>query len=171
MRNLMLASLCLVAACSGGGEEKKAEDSAAAPAPPGAGQWETNFETTAFRSTDGKTPVLKAAVGDKVTGAACVAAGEESKPAPALLVGEGYDCNYTTSYIKNGRVNAQLNCRREGISGDIPMSVSGTSTADSFEGTVDTNSSLSGDGDFAMTRKVTAKRIAPACTAAPTKPA
>ncbi|TFI57448.1 DUF3617 family protein [Sphingomonas parva] len=170
MRGLMLASLCLVAACSGG-EEKKAEDTAAAPAAPGAGQWETTFETTAFRSTDGKTPAVKAAVGDKVTGAACVAAGEESKPAPALLVGEGYDCTYSTSYIKEGRVNAQLSCKREGVSGDIQMSVSGTSTADSFEGTVDTNSYLPGDGDFSMSRKVVAKRTGPACQAAPAKAA
>jgi hypothetical protein len=168
MRILVLASFCLVAACSGS-EEKKAEGPVAAL--PSAGQWEVAFETTAFRSTDGKTPILTAAVGDKETAAACIAAGSESKPDPALFTGAGYDCSYMTSYIKEGRVNAQLKCTREGANGSINMSASGTSTADTFEGTVDTTSFLHGDGDFTMTRKVTARRTAPACQAAPAKAA
>ena len=168
MRVWMLASLCLVAACSGGGDEKKAEGPVAAVM--GAGQWAIDFETTAFRSTDGKVPMLKAAVGDKAQAAACIAAGEEAKPAPALLVGAEYDCKYTSSYIKEGRVNAQLSCTREG-KGPISMSVSATSTADSFEGTVDSTSFLAGDGDFAMSRKVTGRRTAPACQAPATQPA
>ena len=168
MRALMLGSFCLVAACSGGGEEKKAEEAVAAVM--GAGQWALDFETTAFRSTDGKTPVLKAAVGDKAQALACLAAGEEAKPAPALLVGDGYDCKYTSSYIKEGRVNAQLSCTHEG-KGPISMSVSGTSTADSFEGTVDSTSFMAGDGDFAMSRKITGRRTAPACQAPATQAA
>ena len=168
-RVVMLASLCLVAACSAGGEEeKKAEGPVAATF--GAGQWEASFETTAFRSTDGKTPILAAKVGDKETAAACVAAGSEEKPDAALLVGEGYECSYGTSYIRGGRVNSQLTCTRGGV-GPIGFSVSGTSTADSFEGTAEAVSYLPGNGDFAMTRKVTARRTGPSCAAPATKKA
>ena len=169
MRYLLLASVCLLAACSGEAEEKKAEGPVAAA--PAAGQWEASFDTTAFRSTDGKTPIVKAAVGDKATLTACIAPGEEGKPAPALFAGEGYDCTYSSSYIKDGKVNAQLTCSREGASGSINMSVFGSSTADTFEAEVDTNSSLSGDGDFAMSRKVTARRTGPTCAAPAAKAA
>lgn len=168
MRILVLASFGLVAACSGG-EEKKAEGPVAATL--GAGQWEVSYETTAFRSTDGKTPILKSAVGEKETASVCVAAGSESKPDPALFAGAGYDCSYTTTYIKEGRVNAQLSCTREGANGSISLSASGTSTADTIEGSVDATSYLSGDGDFAMSRKITARRTAPACQPAAPKAA
>ena len=168
MRNLMLVSLCLVAACSGPAEEKKTEGPVAAS--PGAGQWEASFETTAFRSTDGKTPILTSKVGDKTSALACVAAGAEEKPAPALFVGEGYDCTYGTSYIRGGRVNTQLTCTHAG-KGPIGFSVSGSSTADSFEGTAETVSYLPGEGDFQMTRKVTARRTGPTCAAPATKAA
>jgi hypothetical protein len=168
MRSWMLVSLCLVGACSGAAEEKKAEGPVAAAL--AAGQWQADFETTAFRSTDGKTPLVTAKVGDKASAAACVEAGAEQKPAPALFVGEGYDCTYGTSYIRGGRVNTQLTCTHAG-KGPIGFSVSGTSTADSFEGTAETVSYLPGEGDFQMTRKVTARRTGPSCSAPATKAA
>jgi hypothetical protein len=168
MRKMMLLSLGLVAACSEPAEEKKAEGPVAAVF--GAGQWEASFETTDFRSTDGKTPIVTAKVGDKATAPACVTAGAEDKPAAALFVGEGYDCTYGTTYIRGGRVNAQLTCTRAG-KGPIGFSASGTSTADTFEGTVDTVSYLPGDGDFQMSRKVTARRTGPTCAAPATKAA
>ncbi|QAY76176.1 DUF3617 family protein [Sphingosinicella sp. BN140058] len=162
MRRLMLASLCLVAGC-GAAEEKKAEAPAAAAM--GAGQWETAFETTAFRSTDGKTPMLKAAVGDKATSSACIAAGTDSKPEPAVLVGPDYKCSYQPgSYVKSGRINAQLTCTRGG-KGPINVSISGTSTADTLDATAETTSYLPGDGDFTMKQTITAKRTGPTCQA------
>jgi Protein of unknown function (DUF3617) len=170
MRAVMLLSMCLVAACSEAPQEKKEEGPVAASL--GAGQWESSFETTAFRSTDGKTPALKAAVGDKVTGTSCVAAGEETKPAPTLFVGEGYDCAYTgASVMRDGRINSQLSCTHEDLSGPINMIVSGNSTADSLVAEVEINSYLPGDGDFAMSRKVTARRTGPTCQAPATKAA
>ena len=163
MRILILASVCLAAGC--GGAEEKAADAPAAAASMGAGQWETSFETTAFRSTDGKTPLIKAAVGDKANSSACLAAGSESKPEPAVLVGPDYKCTYQPgSYIKSGRLNAQLNCTRDG-KGPINISLSGTSTADTLDATAETTSFLAGDGDFTMKQKIVAKRTGPACQA------
>jgi hypothetical protein len=165
MRNLTILSACLLAACgSGGGEQKKAEE-AAVPAAMAAGQWETAFEVTALRSVDKTTPALKAAVGDKETGSTCIPAGSEAEPPPAVFAGPGYDCTYKNSYIRNGRLNAALNCTRAGVNGQFMMAVQGSSTADGFEGTVDTTTYLPGDGDFEMSRKVTGRKTAASCTA------
>ena len=161
MRILMMVPLCLLAAC--GGEEKKPEETAAATM--SAGQWEVSSDVTSFRSTDKATPALKAAVGDKSTVSTCVEPGDAAKPKPELFAGEGYECKYKNDYIKNGRINASITCKRDALEGEIMMSVQGSYTGDSFEGTVDTISYLSGDGDFAMNSKITGRRTGPTCTA------
>ena len=163
MRHWMLLPLCL-AACSGGEtQEKKAEGPAAATVE--AGQWETSFEVVSIRSTDKTTPALKAAAGEKASGTACVAKGEEAKPAPELFAGEGNTCTYKSSYIRSGRLNASLSCRRDGIDGELMMTVVGKYTGTSFEGTVDTVSYLPGSGDFEMSRKISGRKTGDACQA------
>ncbi len=163
MRILMMVPLCLVAAC--GGEEKKAEETTAATMQ--AGQWEVSSDVTSFRSTDKATPALKAAVGDKSTVSTCIEPGDVAKPKPELFAGEGYECKYKSDYIRNGRINASITCKRDALEGEIMMSVQGTYTGDSFEGTVDTLSYLSGEGDFAMNSKITGRRTGPTCAAEP----
>lgn len=167
MRNWTLLPLVLLAACSGGGEAPKdvAEE---APASMPAGQWSVASEVTSFRSTDGTTPALKAAAGDKAEAQGCVVASEP--PPPSLFAGEDYDCTSKTSYVRNGRLNLSLECRREGITGAIPMIVEGRYTATGFEATVNTQTYLPGSGDFAMTRKLTGRRTAEACAPAPEEP-
>ena len=164
MRSLTILAACSLAACSGGGgeEEKKAEAPAATME---AGQWQTQFEVTAHRTTDKTEPALKAAVGDKETGSACIAAGSEATPPPALFAGPGYDCSYKSSYIRNGRINASLKCSRAGMPGEIMMSVDGSYTGTSFEGTASTTTYLVGNGDFASTRKISGRKTGPTCAA------
>jgi len=161
MRALILFPFCLVAACSGG-EEKKAEE---APVTVAAGQWETTTEVTSMHSTDHTAPAVKAAVGDKSTSSACVAAAEGAKPSPALFAGKNYQCRYKNSYIKNGRITASLSCTRTGLVGEIMMSVDGSYTASGLDAKVETTSYLPGTGDFQMNSKLTGRRIAPACAA------
>jgi hypothetical protein len=162
MRALIVMPLCLIAACSGGGgEENKAAEAAASME---AGQWEVSSEVTEFRSTDKAMPALKAAKGDKATAPACIEPDDAAKPEPELFAGPGYECDYKNSYIKGGRLNASLSCKRDALEGEIMMSVQGTYTGTSFEGTVDTISYLSGEGDFAMNSKISGKKTAPACT-------
>jgi hypothetical protein len=166
MHRIIAVSLCLAAAaCSGGGgEEKKAEEAQAATIE--AGQWETSFEVTAHRVVDGTPdPALKAAAGDKETGAACVTEADKAKPAPELFAGPGYTCQYKSDYIRNGRINASLSCTREGIEGEIMMSVQGSYTGTTFEGTVGTTTYLPGRGDFESSRKIAGRKVAPACAA------
>ena len=166
MRILTIVPLCVaVAACGGGGEEKKkAEGQAANMA---AGQWETTHEVTAMRSADKTEPALKAAVGDKETGAACIEAGKEATPDAALFAGPGNKCSYKNTYIRNGRITASLSCRRAGIDGELMMTVEGKYTGTTFEGTVSTQSYLPGRGDFEMSRKMSGRQTGPTCQAAP----
>ncbi|HEX8669113.1 MAG TPA: DUF3617 family protein [Allosphingosinicella sp.] len=163
MRALIIVPLCLAAAaCSGGGEEGKVTQKAARME---AGQWETSFEVTSFRSTDKSTPVLKAAVGDKETGSACITDADGGAPPAAIFAGPGYECSYKDSYLRAGRINATLDCRRKGIDGSIMMNASGTFTGTTFEGTVDAASYLPGSGDFALTRKIGGRKTGAACPA------
>jgi hypothetical protein len=166
MRILYILPVCLLAACSeggGGGGEKKAEQAAASLE---AGQWETSFEVTGMRSTDQTEPALKAAAGDKETGTACIAAGSEATPPPELFAGPGHTCTYKSSYIRNGRLNASLTCRRPDVQGEMMISVQGSYTGTSFGGTADTTTYLPGRGDFEMGRKITGRKTGPTCAAA-----
>lgn len=163
IRSLFLAPVCLLSACGGGGEEKKAEAPAAATME--AGQWAADFETASFRSTDKTEPAVKAAVGDKETGSACIEAGKEATPPGELFAGPGHQCTTQNSYIRNGRINVSLKCSRPGIKGDIMHTVQASYTGTTFEGTVDTITYLPGTGDFEMSRKIAGRKTGPTCAA------
>ncbi|HYD36228.1 MAG TPA: DUF3617 family protein [Allosphingosinicella sp.] len=163
MRGLIVIPSLLAAACSGGGgEENKAEPVAATMQ---AGQWEIASEVTAFRSTDQATPALKAAVGDKATAPGCIEAGKEGEPPAAMFAGTGYECSYKDKYIRSGRITATLDCERDALDGRIFMTVQGNYKGDSFEGTSDATSYLSGEGDFAMSSKISGRRTGATCAA------
>jgi hypothetical protein len=163
MRALIIVPLCLAAACSGGGGEENAAAEAADAMQ--AGQWEISSEVTNFRSTDKATPALKAAIGDKATGPACIEAGKEDKPPAEMFAGAGYECDYKDRYLSGGRINVSLECERDALEGKVMVSVEGTYTGESFEGNATATSYLSGDGDFAMTSKISGRRTGPACAA------
>ncbi|HEX9965629.1 MAG TPA: DUF3617 family protein [Allosphingosinicella sp.] len=162
MRSLIIIPLCLAAACSGGGEEKKAAEAADAMQ---AGQWEIASEVTSFRSADKATPALKAAAGDKATAPACIEAGKEDKPPAEMFAGTGYECEYKDRYIRSGRINLSLECKREALEGNVMVSVQGTYTGESLEGTATATSFLPGEGDFVMASKISGRRAGPTCAA------
>ncbi|MET1111550.1 MAG: DUF3617 family protein [Allosphingosinicella sp.] len=163
MRGLIVVPLCLAAACSGGGQENKAAEAVADAMQ--AGQWEISSEVTEFRSADKATPALKAAVGDKSAAPACIEAGKEDKPPAEMFAGLGYECDYRDRYISGNRINLSLECEREALEGKVMVSVQGTYTGESFEGTATANSFLPGDGDFVMNSKISGRRTGPACAA------
>jgi hypothetical protein len=165
MRYLILVPLCLgAAACSSGEDSSAAKAATAIPASMAPGQYALEGQVTAFRSTDGRTPVVKAAVGDKSADAACVAAA--SPPPPEMFAGQGYTCTYKTTYIKDGMINAALGCRSKAIDGDVTMNVQGSYTAKDFDATVETSTYLPGAGDFAMTRRIKGRLTGPTCAPA-----
>lgn len=164
MRRLLVGALCLgAAACGGAPDEKKAEGP---PALFPAGTWTASSEVTAIRSLDKTPPAIKAAVGDKDTAEACVEKPTQEPPA-ALFSGTGYTCTYKSAYMKDGLVNAAIDCRRKDVEGSIMMTIQGNYTATGFTGTADTTAYLPGPGDFAMSRKISATVKPGACTAKP----
>jgi hypothetical protein len=161
--SMVIPFFLALGACSGGAADKAGEE-AAAPATLPAGQWQANWEVTAMRQTDhAPKPAVAAKVGDKDQADLCVGKGDGAKPNPALFGGPGYDCAYQSSYIKDGMMTADLACTRAGVHGAINMSMRGTYDSKSYEGTIEANSYLPGPGDFAMTRKIGGKFVAPAC--------
>jgi Protein of unknown function (DUF3617) len=164
MRKLLVAALCLgAAACGGAPEEKKAE---APPALFPAGTWTMSSKITAFRSLDKTPPAIKATVGDQENATICVDKASQEPP-PALFSGQGNSCTYKSAYMKDGLVNAVIDCRREDVEGAIMMTIQGNYTATGFTGTADTTAYLPGPGDFAMSRKISGSVKPGACTPAP----
>lgn len=147
----------LAAGCSGGDEEAAPrQEKAAAPAALPLGQWEVTSEVTRFAQQDKGSPKIATPVGTKASGGACVS--DAKRPDPTLFVGKGYDCTYRDSYITSGTLNANLECKRAGLSGQIMFAVSGSYTADTLEAEVGTTTYLSSDGDVTVGTKLTGRR-------------
>ena len=151
----IVGAAMILAACGSEPEAPAQPEAAEAMRP---GLYEVNSEVTALASTDKTTPFTKLKQGDKTTARACVAA--DGKPAPELFAeAEADKCEIKNSYIRNGRLSAQMSCRREGKRGEVMPAMMGSFTADSFEGEITALSYFVEDGDYRMTRKVSAKRI------------
>lgn len=156
MRIAALGALVMLTACGGAAEAPKAKAGATELA---AGEWTTNLEVTRVTVTDGDVSALKLAVGDKAEIKSCVGPGEGKRPPATLLVGEAAgECTYESIYLSRGRLNAGLQCRKEGLSGRVMPTVSGTYTADSVDATATITTVLSTPGDSDIEAKVTAKR-------------
>jgi uncharacterized protein DUF3617 len=160
MRALALLPLLFVASCGEGPAENKAAPAAEAPSP---GQWELASQVTRFRNADQGTAKIATPVGTRATQNLCVTPG--ARLPTELFSGEGFTCSYGTYYARAGRVNLTLNCRREGLSGDIPMTVDGTFTADSITLHRNLRTILSTEGDVEIDADITGRRTG-ACTPA-----
>ena len=151
----------VLAACGGGdGEEQETAVAEAAPTTLAAGFYELTSEVTALASTDNTTPATPLKVGDKQTIKACVTA--EGKPRPELLAEHGQSpdkCEIKSSYIRNGRMSAEMSCSRDGKSGSVMPAMNGSFSKDGFEGEITTLTYFVDDGDYRLTRKVSAKRV------------
>jgi len=160
MRGLNIVTAAAAVALAGCSEDAAAPDAAeaaetkAAPAP---GEYEASWTVTEIRSTDKTDPATKLEVGSTGTVKACVTEGPSIDLA---MFAEGKDeCRPSTSYVRSGRINVQMQCRREGEGGPVMQTMTGTSTAESFEGEISTSTYLTGFGDYSMIRKVTARRL------------
>ena len=148
-----------LAACGGEKKEEAAATAAAAavPAKLAGGLYEVSAEVTQLASTDNSTPATKLKQGETQVTKACVSA--DGQPDPALLGETGDKCEIKNSYIRNGRMSAQMSCSREGQSGYVMPAMMGSYTADGFEGEINTLTYFVAEGDYRLTRKVTAKRL------------
>jgi hypothetical protein len=151
----VVGAAMVLAAC--GGEKAAAPKEEAAEALT-AGLYEVMSEVTALDSTDKTTPFTKLKVGDKTVVKACV--GPDNKPAPELFAEAAADkCEIKNSYIRYGRLSAQMSCKREGKRGEVMPAMMGSFKTDSFEGEITQLTYFIEDGDYRMTRKVSAKRV------------
>jgi hypothetical protein len=156
MRTLALIPLLLVGACGGGGESAQNKAVTAPPATIAAGQWELTSEVTAFHGEDAGPPKINTPVGTRATESVCV--GAETQAPSELFSGAGLDCQRGSYYVRNGRLNVTLNCRREGLIGSIPVTAGGTFQTDTLEYQRSLRTILSGNGDVAIDTRVTGRR-------------
>jgi hypothetical protein len=162
MRIWGIIAVGLLTACSNEAPPKEVE--AAKSLMPG--EYAMTSKITAFRSTDGATPASKAKVGDMFETRACVAADGALDPAIFAVADE--KCSATNAYVRDGRMSIQMNCTRPDAPGQIMPAIDGSFTADHFKGTATTTTYLTGFGDYALTRTVSAKRTGE-CPPAATK--
>ena len=159
MRALALLPMLFVAACGGDAPDNKAE----ATAELSPGQWELTSQVTRFVKSDQGNPRINTPVGTRATQSICFAA---SRRLPTeIFSGEGFTCSYGNYYVRNGRASVTLTCRREGLSGDDPMTVAGHFGADSIQLHRSLRTILTTDGDVSIDADVTGRRTG-ACTPA-----
>lgn len=153
------AAAALVAGCGGGdSQQTQAAETAAAL---DSGEYALTWSELEIQPSDEKQ-----AVDQQVTAAAfpertCIAAGGAIEL--SALAAKGDDCHAVNSYVRNGNVNVQLSCTREG-KGKLSEVASGKFTADAFDATIETSTSFDGAPNYTMTRKVNGKRVGE-CTA------
>ena len=153
------ATLAMLAAC---GSEAPKPAAVEKPKTMVAGEYEVVSEVTKLASADKSTPATTLKMGDKQVIRACVAA--DGTPDPAMFVEAGDACSVTNSYLRSGRLSVQYTCNRPG-KGEFYPNADGNFTADGYKALVTVASAFPGDGDYTLTRTLTAKRVG-ACPAA-----
>jgi hypothetical protein len=147
------AVLGMVTACESEAPKPAAPEKAKSLLP---GEFEISSTVTKVESTDKTTPATAAKVGEKSTYRGCVAA--DGTLEPAIFIDKGDKCTVQNSYVRGGRLSIQYQCTRPGR-GPVYPNVDGLFTADGFEAQVNSGTSFSGDGDYRMSRSLTAKRV------------
>ena len=164
IRLLMAAStLAMLAGC---GSEAPKPAKVEKPRTMVAGEYEIVSEVTKLVSTDKSTPATTLKLGDSQVIRACVAA--DGTPDPKMFVEEGDTCTVNQSYGRSGRMSVQYTCNRAG-KGELYPNADGNYTADGYKALVTVASAFAGDGDYALTRTLTAKRVGDCPAAGPAK--
>lgn len=151
---ILAAAAVTLAACSEDAPQQNKAQPKAALAP---GLYEASWSVTEIRSTDKTDPATKLTVGATGKAEACI---QQGPVIDLELFAEGDDeCKPSNSYVRGGRINIQMQCKRPNEAGPIMQTVTGTSTADGFQGEISTSTYLTGFGDYSMRRSVTGRRI------------
>lgn len=158
---LATSVLVMLAGCGNGAPKPAAVEK---PKTLVAGEYEVVSEVTKLASTDRTTPATKLKMGDIATIRACVAA--DGTPDPKMFVEEGDTCTVASSYARSGRLSVQYSCIRADKGGLYP-NADGNYTADGYKALVTVATAFPGDGDYTLTRTLTAKRIGACPAAAP----
>lgn len=153
---IIAAAAALVAGCGNAPNEKAEAKPAADALQPGeyALTWSAVDKNP---SGDKSASAAKAVTAADFPDSACIAA--DGTIDPAAFGNKSDQCHTVNSYVREGTVNVQVGCAREG-KGEVSQVASGSFTdADSFQAKVETSTSFKGDGDYSMTRQLSAKRV------------
>jgi len=145
------AAAALLAGCNASKQSAQAEE---VPTALQTGEYELAWSDLKTNSSDKKLAAADASAA--MPAKACVAA--EGKIAPAAFAEKGDDCRAMNSYVRNGIVNVQLLCTREGR-GSVTQVASGSFTGDSFDADIQTTTNFAQGGNYTRTAKLTAKRV------------
>ena len=152
----VLIATGLMATLAGCGGEAPKPAAVEKPRTMVAGEYEVVSKVTMLASADKSTPATALKMGDTATIRACVAA--DGTPDPAMFVEEGDKCTANNSYVRSGRLSVQYSCTRAG-KGEIYPNADGNYTADGYKAVVVVATAFPGDGDYKLTRTLTAKRV------------
>ena len=165
-----LAAIAAAALLAGCGSEapRPAEAPVAASLTPG--EYEVTGEVTKLVSTDKTTPATPTKLGDKTVTRGCVA--DNGSIDPEMFIDKGDNCSAQSSYVRSGRLSVQYQCTRPG-KGNVYPAADGNFGAEGFDAIVTVGTAFAGEGDYNLTRKLTAKRVGncPATGTAPATPA
>jgi hypothetical protein len=151
-RTITIAAACaLVAGCNASKQSAQAEE---VPSALQSGEYELAWTDLKTSSSDKK--LADANVAALMPARACVAAGGRIES--AAFAEKGDHCRTMNSYVRNGIVNVQLLCSREG-KGSVSQVVSGSFRADSFKADVQTTTTFAGGANFTRTGKIAARRV------------
>ncbi len=154
MRIMIIAAILSATAACGSEPVKPVEAEAPATLPPG--EYEVVSEVTKLASADKSIPATKLKMGQKDVIRACVAA--DGTPDAAMFIETGDTCTVNNSYARSGRLSVQYTCNRRG-KGELYPNADGNFTADGYKAIVTVASSFPGNGDYNLTRTLTAKRV------------
>ena len=169
MRASMIVTAIAAVALAGCSEDSPKQPPAQPKAALSPGEYEASWTVTALRSTDKTDPATNLAVGGTGSVRACI---QEGPVVDVALFAEGSDqCTATNSYVRGGRMNIQMRCAREDEPGPVMQTMTGTSTAEGFEGEISTSTYLTGFGDYSMVRTVTGRRVGDCPAEEPAAPA
>jgi hypothetical protein len=153
---IIAAAAARVASCGNSANEKAEAQPTAAALEPGeyALTWSAIDKAA---SGDKSASAAKAMTAADFPDRACIAA--DGTIDPAAFGNKSDQCHTVNSYLREGTVNVQVGCAREG-KGEVSQVASGSFTdAESFEAKVETSTSFKGEGDYTMTRQLSAKRV------------
>jgi hypothetical protein len=153
---IIAAAAALVAGCGNSASEKAEAQATADALQPG----EYSLTWSAIKkeaSADKNASAAKTMTAADFPDRACIAA--DGTIDPAAFGNKADQCHTVNSYVREGTVNVQVGCAREG-KGEVSQVASGSFTdAESFQAKVETSTSFMGDGDYSMTRQLSAKRV------------
>ncbi|HWI77471.1 MAG TPA: DUF3617 family protein [Sphingomicrobium sp.] len=165
MRILIIAgAAALVAGCGNSANEKAQAAPTAAALQAGEYRltWSDIEKSPSAEKAAASAKAAPAVAAADFPASACIAT--DGTIEPAAFGNTSDQCHMVNSYVREGTVNVQVGCAREG-KGEVSQIASGSFTAaDSFTAKVETSTSFTGGGNYTMTRNLSAKRVGE-CTA------